>query len=88
MSQFSRVVIINKQTRLTRGNVLDTIRGFNFNTLEKEAIGKLKSGQALTGKDGVLTLLIKRILEAALEEEMESHLSDCKDQGQINHHPT
>jgi len=65
-------------------NVLDTIQGFNFNTFEKEAIEKLKSGQALTGKDGVLTPLIKRILEAALEGEMESHLSDCKEQGQIN----
>ena len=31
-----------------------------------------------------LTPLIKEILEAALEGEMDSHLSDCKDEGQTN----
>jgi transposase-like protein len=57
---------------------------FNFNDFQQEAIAKLKSGQPLTGKDGIMTPLIKQILEAALEGEMESHLSDCKDQDQSN----
>jgi putative transposase len=65
-------------------NAIDSLQGFNFNVFEKEAIEKLKCGQSLTGKDGVLTPLIKRILEAALEGEMESHLSGCKEQGQTN----
>ena len=65
-------------------NAIDNLQRFNFNDFEKEAIEKLKSGQALTGKNGVLTPLIKQILEAALEGEMESHLSECKDQGQAN----
>jgi len=45
---------------------------------------KLKSGQSLTGREGVLTPLIKGILEAALEGEMDSHLLNCKAQEQNN----
>jgi putative transposase len=60
------------------------LANFDFNQFQKEAIDKLKSGQSLTGKDGVLTPLIKEILEAALEGEMDSHLSDCRGQGQAN----
>jgi putative transposase len=51
---------------------------FDFSQFQAEAIEQLKSGQSLTGKGGVLTPLIKKILEAALEGEMDSHLSDCK----------
>ncbi len=57
---------------------------FDFDAFQEDAILQLKSGQSLTGKDGVLTPLIKKILEAALEGEMESHLSDCREQGQPN----
>ncbi len=38
----------------------------------------------MTGKDGILTPLIKEIIEAALEGEMDAHLSECKDQHQAN----
>ncbi len=38
----------------------------------------------MTGKDGVLTPLIKEILEVALEGELDSHLLDCKTQDQTN----
>jgi transposase-like protein len=41
---------------------------------EAEAIARLKSGESLTGKDGILTPLIKQIIEASLEGELESHL--------------
>ncbi len=57
---------------------------FNFGEFQEEAIAQLRTGQSLTGKDGVLTPLIKRILEAALEGEMESHLSSCREEGHTN----
>ncbi len=39
------------------------LNNFNFGEFQKAAIDKLKSGQSLTGKDGILTPLIKEILE-------------------------
>ena len=45
---------------------------FNF----EEALKALQSGQAITGKDGVLAPLIKQLTEAALEGEIESHIAD------------
>jgi len=43
---------------------------FNFN----EALGALRNGQNLTGKDGILTPLVKQLTEAALKAEIEAHL--------------
>lgn len=60
------------------------LTNFDFSQFQKDAIDKLKSGQSLTGKDGILTPLIKEILEVALEGEMEAHLAECKAQGQSN----
>lgn len=60
------------------------LANFDFSQFKKEAIDKLKSGQDLTGKNGILTPLIKEILEAALDGEMEAHLTECKTQGQSN----
>ncbi len=54
------------------------LENFDFSQFRTEAIEQLKAGQSLTGKDGILTPLIKEILEAALEGEMDSHLSKCK----------
>lgn len=45
---------------------------------EAEAIARLKSGASLTGKDGILTPLIKQIIEASLEGEIDVHLSESK----------
>ena len=56
----------------------DKPKTFDYADFEKEAIIALKSGQALTGKDGVITPLIKRIVEASLEAEMESHLESSE----------
>jgi len=39
-----------------------------------EALAALQNGQDLTGKDGILTPLIKQLTEAALKAELESHL--------------
>lgn len=57
---------------------------FDFDQFKKEAIEKIKSGQDLTGKDGILTPLIKEMIEAALEGEMDSHLSECRSNNYSN----
>jgi putative transposase len=47
---------------------------FDYANFEKEAIEKLNSGKELGGKDGVLGPMLKRLLEAAMEGEMDAHL--------------
>lgn len=49
---------------------------FDFAAFEKEAVKQLKSGKPLSGKEGVLTPLIKRILENAIHGELEAHLEE------------
>ncbi|MTC21183.1 IS256 family transposase [Providencia stuartii] len=41
-----------------------------------KALKALQEGQALTGKDGILTPLIKQLTEAALAAELDSHLTN------------
>jgi putative transposase len=50
----------------------------DFASMQKLALEQLKAGKSLTGKDGVFAPLIKQFLEATLEAEMESHLSDVE----------
>ena len=45
---------------------------FNY----EEAIKQLRAVKSLTGKNGILTPLIKELTEVALEAELESHLSE------------
>ena len=45
---------------------------FDYN----KALEAIQSGQAITGKDGVLAPLIKQLTEAALTAELEAHLSE------------
>ncbi len=40
------------------------------------ALKAIQSGQAISGKDGVLAPLLKQLTEAALEAELDSHLAD------------
>ena len=49
-----------------------TDNDFNF----EDALSALQSGQALTGKEGILTPLIKQLTEAALAAELDNHLAD------------
>lgn len=42
----------------------------------EEALEQIKSGASIDGKDGVLAPLIKQLTEAALEAELETHLSN------------
>ena len=44
---------------------------FNF----EQALAELQSGKNLTGKDGILTPLIKQLTEAALHAELETHIA-------------
>ena len=50
------------------------LSNFDFDEFKTSALGQLKAGQPLTGKGGILTPLIKQLLESALEGEIESHL--------------
>ena len=42
----------------------------------KKAAQQLRSGEALFGKDGALAPMLERILNAALEGEMDAHLNN------------
>jgi len=53
---------------------------FNF----EEALEQLKSGQGLTGKNGVLMPLIKQLTEAAIKAELEQHLVDSDEPNRKN----
>ena len=45
---------------------------FDFN----EILNQFRNGKRLTGKDGLLSPLIKQLTEAALEAEVESHIAN------------
>jgi len=51
---------------------------FDFNSFEALAIEQLSSGKPLEGKEGVLAPLIKRLVEASLQGEMNGHLAGSK----------
>lgn len=51
---------------------------FDFKKFEAEAIEQLRSGKSLEGKDGVLAPLIKQLVEASLNGEMNAHLSGAR----------
>ena len=59
-------------------------RGSELSEFEEEAIARLKNGEELGGKDGILAPMIKRILEASLEGELDAHLQTEKDFGRSN----
>ncbi len=53
---------------------------FDFEKFEEEAIERLKKGEALLGKEGIMTPLLKRFLEKALETELDHHLGEGEKQ--------
>lgn len=59
---------------------------FNYDDFEKEALDKLKRGVSLEGKDGVLAPLLKRLLDASLQGELEGYLLEekARDAGRKN----
>src|SRR6476620_5335374 len=46
--------------------------------LFQEALASLKAGKQLEGKDGAVRPLIKRLIEASLEGEMDAHLAESR----------
>lgn len=51
-------------------------QNFNFETFKKSAAERLKQGDSLLGREGVLTPLLKEFLEEALGAELEAHLDE------------
>jgi len=59
-------------------------RWSDLNEFEKSAVEKLLQGDKLSGKDGILIPLIKRIVEASLEGELEAHINEEQSAGRSN----
>lgn len=53
---------------------------FDFEAFRQEVVTGLKEGRPFLGKDGTITPLLKRILEASLDGEVEAHVADTKSQ--------
>ena len=51
---------------------------FDFERIKNKAIEQLKAGKPLLGKDGAFAPLLESILNAALEGEMDAHLSEAR----------
>jgi len=52
---------------------------FDFNSFKEQALQDLKNGKPLAGKEGILTPLIKDILQASLQGELEAHLDQSEE---------
>lgn len=52
---------------------------FDFESFVRVAGEQLRQGKPFTGKDGVFTPLLKRILEASLEGELDAHLQESRE---------
>lgn len=57
---------------------------FDFSKFQSDALEQIKQGKPLMGGDGVLTPLIKQLIEASLEGEIAHHLSTCEEEGSSN----
>lgn len=51
---------------------------FDFEAFVRAAGEQLRAGKPLTGADGVFTPLLKKVIEASLEGEMDDHLNDTR----------
>jgi putative transposase len=49
---------------------------FDYKQFEEEALQQLRSGKRLEGSDGILAPLIKRLVEASLQGELDAHISN------------
>jgi transposase-like protein len=49
----------------------------DYESIKKQAVEQFRSGKSLTGKGGAFAPLFKQFLEAALEAELEQHLSEA-----------
>ncbi len=51
---------------------------FDFEAFVRKAGEQLRSGKPLTGSEGVFTPLLKQVIEASLEGELDDHLQDTR----------
>jgi len=51
---------------------------FDFEAFVKQAGEQLRAGKSLSGPDGVFTPLLKKIIEASLEGELDDHLQETR----------
>lgn len=47
---------------------------FDFEAFSREAIERLKAGDSMVGTNGIFTPLLKRLIEAAMEGEIDAHM--------------
>jgi transposase-like protein len=52
---------------------------FNLEAFSKELAEQIRNGKGLTGKDGALTPLLKKVIEAALEGELDEHIKETRE---------
>lgn len=57
---------------------------FDYEQFESEALKSLQAGKPLEGKNGILAPLIKRLVEAGLNGEMDAHLTGSKGKNRRN----
>lgn len=69
---------------MSNNNNNTNLSDFNFDEFKAAAISQIKQGQSLTGKGGILTPLLKELLESALEGEMDAHLQESRALGLSN----
>ena len=55
---------------------MKTEEPFDFDAFKQEAIKGLYAGKPINGEKGIFAPLLKQLLEAALEGEIESHLDE------------
>jgi transposase-like protein len=55
----------------------------DYESVKKAALEQFRSGKSLYGKNGAFAPLLKEFLEAALQEELETHISD-EGQNEVN----
>ncbi len=63
---------------------MDNQEKFDYKSFEPEAIERLRQGESLSGENGVLAPSLKRLLEAGLQGEIASHLSDSNGKNRRN----
>ena len=59
-------------------------KSFDFEAFRKSAQERLRKGDSLLGKEGVLTPLLKEFLEGGLEGELEAHLDEDEEPNRKN----
>jgi transposase-like protein len=57
----------------------DRKKPFDFDAFAKRAAEELKAGKPMVGRDGVFTPLLKHLIEASLEGELDAHLSETRE---------